>query len=77
MAQLTKAQLIAQLEAAHVSYQLLEAKFEALLPKLEAAKAQLPAPTREAAPLSPYRAALAAAKAQAMRSGKCVSVSAR
>lgn len=75
MAALTKAQLAAQLEAAHVSYQLLEAKFEALLPKLQAAKAALPVPSTTG--LSPYRQACALAKAQALRSGKCVSVSAR
>jgi len=88
MTQLTKAQLVAQLEAAHVSYATLVAKYEALqgdheeLTRDWAALREERAELRTAAlrvdpALSPYRQALAAAKAQAMRSGMCVSVAAR
>lgn len=76
MAQLTKAQLAAQLEAAHVSYQALSTKYEALVAERAALTPQ-PTTVLSTVALTPYRQALALAKAQALRSGKCVSVTAR
>lgn len=75
MARITNAQLVAQLEAAHVAYEALAAKYEAL-------KAERAVPTRSvyqprgATPeVLARRAAMAAARDLAIRTGRCVSVS--
>lgn len=73
MASLTKAQLVAQLEAAHVSYEALSAKYEALLSEQHRV-GRRPATTTAVSDLSEYRQACAAAKALALRTGRCVSV---
>lgn len=71
MARITNTQLVAQLEAAHVAYEALAAKYEAL--KAERA---VPAPGRRPPPTA-YREACAEARELAMRTGRCVSVSAQ
>lgn len=82
MSRLTNAQLVAQLEAAHVSYQALEAKYEAL-------RAQLAVPTKQPtaqrwvrryptpeqlAAHDEYTRRLIAAREEAARSGRTVRV---
>jgi hypothetical protein len=69
MARLTIAQLAAQLEAAHVAYQVLSTKYESLLATNGAPKrVSIPAVNLD------YRAKLAAAKAAAISTGRSVLV---
>ena len=69
MARLTVKQLAAQLEAAHVAYQRLEAEHEALKARLNVRESQ-----RQLVQTTPYREALARARSLAMSTGKCVKV---
>ena len=62
--------LTAQLEQAHVSYQALEQKYESLL---ASTKVAVPAPV-PASVVGGFRAAMALAKAEAVRTGKSVKV---
>lgn len=73
----TKAELTADLEAAHVAYQALRTQYESLQGELHDVRVQLVGIKRTApavALTSPYREAMAKAKALAMSTGRCVSV---
>ena len=75
MAKLTNAQLTAQLEAANAAYERLAAERDSLRAECEALRAQQPKPRAQyAAPadLTTRRAAMAAAKAEAARTGRSV-----
>lgn len=70
MAQLTRAQLAAELEALRVAYERLSAEHAALKEQRKVAR-----PVRvTATATTPYQQALLAAREQAMRSGKVVKV---
>lgn len=74
---LTKAELLSQLEASHVAYQALRTQYESLQAELHDLRVQLVGVKRAApavALTSPYREAMAKAKALAMSTGRCVSV---
>lgn len=71
---LTKAQLVDQLTAAHAAYERLSAERDALKAQLDAIHHEMVAP-RPSAPRPSgldRRAAMAAAKAEAMRTGRVV-----
>lgn len=82
MAQLTKSQLVQQLEAAHVSYQVLEQRYEAAKAELAALNKRTTAqrwvrryPTAEQlAAHDEYARALIAAREEAVRTGRAVRV---
>lgn len=65
----TKAQLAAQLEQAHVAYEVLRTKYEALVAERRTTPAPSPAPSP--AP-GARRAAMQQAREEAMRSGRVI-----
>lgn len=69
MAQLTRAQLAAELESLRVAYERLSAEHEALKSRFNVREAH-----RLLVASTPYQQALQAAREQAMRSGKVVKV---
>ena len=71
---LTVAQLTAELEASHVAYQALLAKYEALKSAPAQRGNRRTVPARPAAEPSAFKLACQRAREQAMRSGKSVLV---